>query len=80
MSRFDRNLLFGILAMQMDLITREQLVAAASKWLTDKSRSIEQIVIHETGHKENGRRLWTWPSQATSTPSARYHHLAEARC
>ena len=28
----DRNLLFGILALQMDFITRDQLVAAMNAW------------------------------------------------
>jgi hypothetical protein len=32
----DRNLLFGIPALQMDLIDRDQLVAAMSAWALDR--------------------------------------------
>ncbi len=32
----DRNLLFGILALQMDFLTRDQLVAAMHSWVLDK--------------------------------------------
>ena len=40
----DRNLLFGILALQMDFISREQLVAAMNAWVIEKSKSIGQIL------------------------------------
>ena len=33
----DRNLLFGILALQMDFITRDQLVAAMHAWVLAKA-------------------------------------------
>lgn len=42
---FDRNLLFGILAVQVDFISREQLMAATSKWLNEKSSAIEDILV-----------------------------------
>ena len=32
-SHVDRNLLFGILALQMDFISREALVAAMNAWV-----------------------------------------------
>ena len=32
----DRNLLFGILALQMDFVTRDALVAAMNAWVLDK--------------------------------------------
>ena len=42
------NLLFGILALQTDFISREQLVAAAKVWLLDMSRTLEEILVeHE---------------------------------
>lgn len=53
----DRNLLFGILALQMDFISREQLVAATSKWLTDKSIPIEDILVEQNALKESDREL-----------------------
>ena len=40
----DRNLLFGVLALQLDFITREQLIAATSAWVLDKGRPIESIL------------------------------------
>lgn len=40
----DRNLLFGILAVQMDFITREQLFNAMQAWVFDKSKSLGEIL------------------------------------
>src|SRR5438067_4003110 len=44
----DRNLLCGILALQMDFITRDALVAAMHAWVLDKSRTLGQI-LHAQG-------------------------------
>ena len=47
----DRNLLFGILALQMDFVTRDQLVAAMNAWVLDKTRPLGdllQVVPHRT--------------------------------
>ena len=41
----NRNLLFGILAMQMDFISRESLIAATSVWVQDKSKPLDQILL-----------------------------------
>ena len=41
----DRNLLFGILALQMDFISREQLVAAMQAWVLDKQKPLGQILL-----------------------------------
>ena len=40
----DRNLLFGILALQMDFINRVQLIAAMQAWVFDKSNPVGQIL------------------------------------
>ncbi|HEX3151671.1 MAG TPA: protein kinase [Gemmataceae bacterium] len=40
----DRNLLFGVLAVQMDFVTREQLVNAMNAWSHDKTRSVGDIL------------------------------------
>jgi len=40
----DRNLLFGILALLNDFITREQLAAAMTTWLSDKARPLGEIL------------------------------------
>src|SRR2546423_1391121 len=41
----DRNLLFGILALQMDFISRDALIAAMSAWALDKARPLGQILV-----------------------------------
>jgi hypothetical protein len=41
----DRNLLFGILALQMDFITRDALIAAMHALVLDKAKSLGQILV-----------------------------------
>ena len=45
----DRNLLFGVLALQMDLITRDQLVEGMNAWLIAKDHSLGDVLV-ENGH------------------------------
>jgi len=40
----DRNLLFGILALQMDFISRDELVAAMNAWVLDKAKPLGQVL------------------------------------
>ncbi|MFO0954091.1 MAG: tetratricopeptide repeat protein [Isosphaeraceae bacterium] len=40
----DRNLLFGILALQMDFVTRDALVAGMNAWVLAKDRPLGQIL------------------------------------
>lgn len=40
----DRNLLFGILALQMDFIDREALVKAMNAWVLDKTKPLGHIL------------------------------------
>jgi serine/threonine-protein kinase len=40
----DRNLLFGILALQMDFVRREDLIAGMNAWVLDKTRPLGQIL------------------------------------
>jgi serine/threonine protein kinase/Tol biopolymer transport system component len=40
----DRNLLFGILALQMDFIRRDALIAAMHAWVLDKAKPLGQIL------------------------------------
>ena len=42
--RADRNLLFGILALQMDFIARDALIGAMNAWVLDKARSLGDIL------------------------------------
>jgi len=41
----DRNLLFGILALQLDFVTRDALIQAMNVWVLDKIRPLGQILI-----------------------------------
>jgi len=41
----DRNLLFGVIALQMDLVSRDQLVAAMNAWAIDKAKPLGQILV-----------------------------------
>jgi serine/threonine-protein kinase len=43
----DRNLLVGILALQMDFISREQLIAATNAWVLNKSRPLDEILLEQ---------------------------------
>jgi serine/threonine-protein kinase len=43
----DRNLLFGILALQLDFIGRDALVAAMNAWVLDKHRPLGQILVEQ---------------------------------
>jgi tetratricopeptide (TPR) repeat protein/tRNA A-37 threonylcarbamoyl transferase component Bud32 len=43
----DRNLLFGILALQMDFISRDALIAAMHAWVLDKARPLGQILVDQ---------------------------------
>ena len=43
----DRNLLFGILALQMDFITRDQLVAAMHGWVLNKVKPIGAVLVEQ---------------------------------
>ncbi len=47
MSVSDRNLLVGILALQMDFISREQLIAATNLWVADKSQQLDKILLDQ---------------------------------
>jgi tetratricopeptide (TPR) repeat protein/tRNA A-37 threonylcarbamoyl transferase component Bud32 len=43
----DRNLLFGILALQMDFIRRDALVNAMNAWVLAKAKSLGQILLEQ---------------------------------
>lgn len=53
--RADRNLLFGILALQMDFISRDALVTAMNAWVLDKGRSLGEI-LREQGKLSKARQ------------------------
>jgi Tfp pilus assembly protein PilF/tRNA A-37 threonylcarbamoyl transferase component Bud32 len=41
----DRNLLFGILALQMDFVGRDSLIAAMHAWMLDKTKPLGQVLV-----------------------------------
>ena len=43
----DQNMLFGILALQMDFIDREQLITAMNAWVLDKAQPLEQVLADQ---------------------------------
>jgi hypothetical protein len=51
----DRNLLFGILALQMDFIGRDALIAAMNAWVLDKAKPLGQV-LQEQGVLSAERR------------------------
>jgi len=53
----DYNLLFGILALQMDFVTREQLVAAMNAWVLEKSKSLGEILLRQKAFDKDERQL-----------------------
>ena len=54
-SRTDRNLLFGILALQMDFITRDGLLSAMQAWVFSKEKTLGQLLV-ERGDLPAGRK------------------------
>jgi len=46
-SSADRNLLFGILALQLNFISRDALVAAMHAWVLDKQKPLGQILLEQ---------------------------------
>lgn len=48
----DRNLLFGVIALQMALITRDALLTAMAQWAIEKRRSVGEILV-ENGNLDS---------------------------
>src|SRR5437899_7211269 len=53
----DRNLLFGILALQMDFINRDALIAAMNAWVLDKKKPLSQILLDQGAYRPEDRQL-----------------------
>src|SRR4051812_1239236 len=43
----DRNLLLGIIALQLDFITRDALIEAMNAWVLDKGKSLGEILLNQ---------------------------------
>jgi hypothetical protein len=53
----DRNLLIGIIALQMDFISRDALIAAMHAWVLTKATPLSQILEDEGALTESRRSL-----------------------
>jgi hypothetical protein len=53
----DRNLLFGILAMEMDFISRDALIAAMDAWVLDKQKSLGQVLLDQHALRPESNQL-----------------------
>src|SRR5687767_9488798 len=53
----DRNLLLGVLALQLDFISRDQLIAAMSAWVLSKQRSLSDILLEQKALDASRRGL-----------------------
>src|SRR6516162_8675971 len=47
MSHADRNLLFGILAVQLDFVARDALIAAMHAWVLERSKPLGRILVEQ---------------------------------
>jgi eukaryotic-like serine/threonine-protein kinase len=47
MAAADRNLLYGVLAVQLGFVTRDQLIAATSRWVLDKEQTLGEVFIRQ---------------------------------
>src|SRR5580698_9495124 len=53
----DRNLLFGILALQMVFVSRDQLIAAMHAWVLDKQKPLGEILVEQRALADDARGL-----------------------
>src|SRR5438552_969227 len=51
----DRNLLFGVLALQMDFITRDDLIAALHAWVLAKHRPLGELLVERQARHADQR-------------------------
>ena len=53
----DRNLLFGILALQMDFVNRDTLIAGMNAWVLRKDQPLGEILVQQGTVAEDERRV-----------------------
>jgi WD40 repeat protein/serine/threonine protein kinase len=53
----DLNMLFGMLALQLDFITKDHLLAAMQVWMHDKTKSLSQIFADQKVLADDRRQL-----------------------
>jgi len=53
----DRNMLFGVMALEMEYINRDQLVAAVNEWMLDKSQTLADLLARQGLLTDKRRQL-----------------------
>jgi WD40 repeat protein/serine/threonine protein kinase len=53
----DRNLLFGVLALQMDFVGRDALVTAMHAWVLEKAKPLGQLLVEQGALRPDNRDL-----------------------
>ena len=53
----DRNLLFGIIALQMDFVSRGALIAAMNAWVLEKEKPLGLILVDQGTLRDDEHRL-----------------------
>ncbi len=53
----DRNLLFGVLAVQLDFVSRDQLIAAMNAWVLAKERPLGDLLVAQKALSPERRTL-----------------------
>lgn len=79
----DENLLFGIIALQMDFIDRDQLIAAMNTWVLEKSKPLGKILCDQKAISQEvysllGGLVRKHLEIHRMTPPKASHHLARS--
>jgi serine/threonine-protein kinase len=53
----DRNLLFGVVALQMQFVSRDALLGAIRAWVADEQKSLDQVLVERGILAEDERAL-----------------------
>jgi serine/threonine-protein kinase len=53
----DRNLLFCMLALQMDFVSRDAVIGAVNAWVLDKKKPLGQLLVERNILREDTRQL-----------------------
>ena len=77
----DRNLLFGVIAIQMDFITRDALIAAMNAWVLEKDKPLGQFwssgeTLARTSLPCSTRSSTSMSSGTAATPSRAWQSLS----
>ena len=57
LSALDRNLLFGLIALRMDFVSRDALIAALQAWCLEMEKPLAQVLVERGALAEDERSL-----------------------